>query len=135
MSDDAAQKRALEDEQLKMNIEVLKLVRSAKAKGFDDPSGEANSNQPDNTTCFLYGALNLNEDQFNTPALPIVPKSDPITAERMVIVKQRRAELDRQIEPLLNPEQTATFKAIQSNLHIIDPYDGSVTLGYTWPSK
>ncbi len=53
----------------------------------------------------------------------------------MVIVKQRRAELDKQIEPLLTPDQLVTFKAIQSSLHIIDPYDGSVTLGYTWPRK
>lgn len=70
-----------------------------------------------------------------TPALPIVPKDEEITDERMVIVKQRRAELDRQIEPLLSPEQLTTFKAIQSNLHIINPYDGSVTLGYTWPQN
>src|SRR6185436_11292076 len=87
------EKRALQDEQLKMNIEMLKLVRTAKAKGYDDPAGEANLNQPDNTTCFLYGALNLNQDQFtqlyslinqfNTAALPIVPESEPITAERM----------------------------------------------------
>jgi hypothetical protein len=139
------EKRALEDEKMKLNIEVLKLVRSAKTKGFDDPSGEANLNQPDNTACFLHGALNLNEEQFtqiyslinqfNTPSLPVVPKTDPITAERMVIVKQRRAELDRQIEPLLNPDQLTLFKAFHSNLHIIDPYDGSVTLGYTWPRQ
>lgn len=53
----------------------------------------------------------------------------------MVIVKQRRAELDKQIEPLLTPDQLMTVKVIQSSLHIIDPYDGSVTLGYTWPRK
>jgi RNA polymerase sigma factor (sigma-70 family) len=141
------EKLALEDEQLKTTIDVLKLVRTAKANGYmiDDPSAEANLNQPDNTACFLYGALNLNEEQFskvyslisqfNTPALPVVPESDPITADRMVIVKQRRAELDRQIEPLLGPEQLTTFKAIQSDLHIINPYDGSVTLGYSWPQK
>jgi len=141
------EKLALEDQQLKMNIDVLKLVRTAKANGFmiDDPSAEANLNQPDNTACFLYGALNLDEEQFsqvyslinqfNTPALPVIPKSEKITAQRMIVVKQRRAELDRQIEPLLGPEQLSTFKAIQSNLHIIDPYDGSVTLGYTWPQQ
>jgi hypothetical protein len=53
----------------------------------------------------------------------------------MKVVKQRRAELDQQIEPLLSPEQLTTFKAIQSDLHIIDPYDGSVTLGYSWPQN
>jgi len=139
------EKRALEDEKMKLNIEVLKLVRSAKAKGYDDPEGEANVDQPDNTACFLHGALSLNQDQFtrifslinqfNTPSLPVVPKTDPITAERMVVVKQRRAELDRQIEPVLTSDQLVTFKAIQSSLHIIDPYDGSVTLGYTWPRQ
>jgi hypothetical protein len=51
--------------------------------------------------------------QFNTPALPVVQKSEKITAERMVVVKQRRAELDRQIETLLSPEQLSTSR--QSN--------------------
>src|SRR5262249_28576224 len=58
------EKSALEDEKLKMNIEMLKLVRTAKVKSYSDPSWKANSNQTDNTTCFLYGALNLNQDQF-----------------------------------------------------------------------
>jgi len=139
------EKLAIEDEKLKMNIDILKLIRTAKANGYDDPAGEANLNQPDNTTCFLHGALNLDQDQFtqlyalinqfNTPSLPVIEKGEPITAERMVIVKQRRAELDAQIEPLLSPEQLPVFKAIQNSLHIIDPYDGSVTLGYTWPRK
>ena len=91
-------------------------ARAAKANGivFDDPAAPMNQNQPGNTTCFLDGALNLSQEQFtqvyslisqyNVPGLPIVPESEEITAERMVVVKQRRAELDRQIAATLNPE-------------------------------
>ncbi len=143
----ADEKLALQDQQLKITIDLLKLVRTAKANGFmpEDPQAEANLNQPDDTACFLYGALNLNEKQFtqlysligqfNTQALPVIPEGEEITDERMVVVKQRRAELDRQIEPLLSPEQLTTFKAIQTDLHIINPYDGSVRLSYSWPQK
>ena len=53
----------------------------------------------------------------------------------MVVVKQRRAELDNQIGAMLNPEQLARFKAMQNDFHIINPYDGSVRFGYSGPKK
>jgi hypothetical protein len=111
---------------------------------WDDPASPINQNQPDNTACFLDGALTLSQEQFtqvymlinqyNVPgSLPILPDSEEITAERMVVVKQRRAELDRQIGAVLNPEQLARFKALQNDFHIINPYDGSVRFGYSGP--
>ena len=138
---------ALQEGQIKMGLSAVKLYRAAKARGMvsDDPAAPSNQNQPDNTTCFINGALNLSQEQFtqvyslinqyNVPALPIIPESEDITTERMVVVKQRRAELDRQIGAVLNPEQLARFKALQNDFHIINPYDGSVRFGYSGPKK
>ena len=138
-----AEQLALSEERMKVSIELLKLVWAAKAHGMmsDDPTAEVNRNQPDSTVCFLCGALDLDQAQFtqvyalvnrfNTQALPLIPEGEEINRERMVIVKQRRAVLDKQLEPLLTPDQMALFKTMQNDLHIINPYDGSVRLGYT----
>lgn len=140
------EKLALAEEEMNVGLTAVRIYRAALAKGMvsEDPTAPSNLNQPDNATCFLSGALDLNQDQFtrayalinqfNTPgALPILPEGTEITDERMKVVKARRRELDVQLEPLLTPEQRARFKAIQDNVHIINPYDGSVRLGYSWP--
>ena len=69
------------------------------------------------------------------PGLPIIAASEEITDERMVVVKQRRVELDRQIAAAFNPDQLARFKALQNDFHIINPYGGSVRFGCSGPKK
>lgn len=141
------EKDALKEDEIKMGLSAFRLYRAAKTAGMvsDDPAAPSNQNQPDNTTCFINGALNLNQEQFtqvyalisqyNVPALPMVPEGDEITDARMVVVKQRRAELDQQIGAVLNPEQLTRFKALQNDFHIINPYDGSVRFGYSGPKE
>lgn len=138
---------AVSEGQIKMGLSMLKLYRAAKTGGMvsDDPAAPSNRDQPDNTTCFITGALDLTQDQFaqvyslvsryNVPALPVLPETAEITAERMVVVKQRRAELDREIGAVLKPEQLARFQALKDDFHIINPYDGSVRLGYSGPKN
>ena len=143
LSDD--EKLGLQEGELKMSLSLTKLYRAAKASGLVNDDVPLGTDQPDSTTCFINGALDLNQDQFsqvyslvsryNVPALPVLPESAEITDERMKVVKARRAELDREIGAVLNPDQLARFKALQDDFHIINPYDGSVRFGYSGPNN
>jgi hypothetical protein len=126
------EKSALETARMRALDELPKLVKAAKqfaaakSSRTDRPTAEVTDEVMDMTTCILYGALNLDEQQFNQvygsmqklgeeARLKGISKENPEAAEA---VKQFMEKWKAETLTLLTPEQARIFAEVVTHFQV-----------------
>jgi RNA polymerase sigma factor (sigma-70 family) len=125
-----AEQSALEEAQINALAELPALLKALKQATANEPSGAGQSDdeRADMASCVLYGALNLDEQQFSQ-MYDLVRKTmqqskqwgeskDLPPAQATEAAKQLLEQFKTQAQPLLTPEQNRLFPAVLNQFHI-----------------